>query len=73
MRRSKLTAADVAESAVHAMEKGQLFAFGHFEAGLTYHFKRLLPALFHWSTGRAARRMFGGIVDLEPHDAPADR
>ncbi len=68
MQRSNLTADDIAESAVRAMEKGELFSFGHFEAGLTYHFKRLLPGLFHWSTGRAARRMFGDIVDLEPRD-----
>lgn len=69
MKRSSLTADDIAESAVRAMEKGELFAFGHFEAGATYHFKRLFPGLFHWSTGRAARRMFGDIVDLEPGDA----
>jgi len=73
MQRSSLTADDIAESAVSAMEKGELFAFGHFEAGLTYHFKRLLPGVFRWSTGRAARRMFGDIVDLEPKDTQAGK
>lgn len=73
MQRSNLTADDIAESAVRAMEKGELFAFGHFEAGLTYHFKRLLPGVFHWSTGRAARRMFGDIVDLGPDDTQAGK
>jgi NAD(P)-dependent dehydrogenase (short-subunit alcohol dehydrogenase family) len=68
MTRSRLTADDIADSIVSAVEKNELFVFGHREAGVAYHFKRLLPGAFYWSTGRAAGRIFGNVVDLGPKD-----
>jgi len=67
MKRSKLTAADIADAVYKAMENGELFVFGHGEARIAYHFKRLLPGTFYWSTARAAQKMFGNLVELEPN------
>ena len=66
MTRSQLTADDIANSVLRAVEKDELFVFGHREAGIAYHFKRLLPGAFYWSTGRAAGKLFGKVVDLGP-------
>lgn len=68
MRRSSLDADDVADAVYRAMEKDELFVFAHNEARLAYHLKRLMPGVFYWSTERAAQRMFGDIVELEPDD-----
>jgi len=67
MKRSKLSAADIADAVYQAMEDGELFVFGHGEARVAYHFKRLLPGAFYWSTARAAQKMFGSLVELEPN------
>jgi len=66
MKRSKLSADDIADAVYQAMVKGELFVFGHGEARIAYHFKRLLPGTFYWSTARAAQKMFGNLVELEP-------
>jgi len=66
MQRSRLDADDVADAVYRAMEKDELFVFAHNEARLAYHFKRLMPGVFYWSTERAAQKMFGDIVELEP-------
>lgn len=68
MRRSSLSADDVADEVYRAMEKDDLFVFAHNEARLAYHFKRLMPGIFYWSTERAAQKMFGELVELEPDD-----
>ncbi|MGD8977816.1 MAG: SDR family oxidoreductase [Gammaproteobacteria bacterium] len=68
MRRSSLDADDVADAVYRAMEKDELFVFAHNEARLAYHFKRLMPGVFYWSTERAAQKMFGDLVELEPDD-----
>jgi NAD(P)-dependent dehydrogenase (short-subunit alcohol dehydrogenase family) len=68
MRRSSLSADDVADEIYRAMEKDELFVFAHNEARLAYHFKRLLPGIFYWSTERAAQKMFGDMVELKPDD-----
>jgi len=68
MRRSSLDADDVADAVYRAMEKDELFVFAHNEARLAYHFKRLMPGVFYWSTERAAQKMFGDLVELEPND-----
>lgn len=68
MRRSSLDADDVADAVYRAMEKDELFVFAHNEARLAYHFKRLMPGMFYWSTERAAQKMFGDLVELEPDD-----
>lgn len=66
MSRSPLSADDVAAAVIRAVESGDFFVFGHREAEVAYHFKRLLPGVFYWSTGRAAKKMLGKVVDLEP-------
>ena len=66
MHRSRLDADDVADAVYRAMQKDELFVFAHNEARLAYHFKRLMPGVFYWSTERAAQKMFGDIVELEP-------
>ena len=66
MSRSPLSADDIAAAVIRAVERREFFVFGHREAGVAYHFKRLLPGVFYWSSGRAARSMLGKIVDLEP-------
>ena len=68
MRRSSLDADDVADAVYRALEKDELFVFAHNEARLAYHFKRLMPGVFYWSTERAAQKMFGDLVELEPDD-----
>jgi NAD(P)-dependent dehydrogenase (short-subunit alcohol dehydrogenase family) len=68
MDRSRLTADDIAGAIVRAADRDEFFVFGHREAGVAYHFKRLLPGMFYWSTGRAAGRIFGKVVDLGPGD-----
>ena len=40
--------------------------FGHGEERLAYHFKRLFPGLFRWSTERAGQKLFGRYVRLNP-------
>jgi NAD(P)-dependent dehydrogenase (short-subunit alcohol dehydrogenase family) len=70
MSRSRLTADDIAAAAIRAADRNEFFAFGHREASLAYHFKRLLPGAFYWSTGRAAQKMLANIIDL---GGPADR
>lgn len=64
MARSKMTADDMAAEVVRAVDRGRFFVFGHPEARVAYHFKRLFPGLFYWSTGRAARRFLGNVIDL---------
>jgi len=64
MSRSRLTAEDIAASVVRAVDRKVFFAFGHREATVAYHLKRLFPTAFYWSTGRAARRFLGNIIDL---------
>lgn len=66
MTRSRLTADDIANSMIRAVEKNEFFVFGHREAGIAYHFKRLLPGTFYWSTGRAGGKLFGNVVNLGP-------
>jgi short-subunit dehydrogenase len=64
MSRSGLTAEDIAGSVVKAVDRNKFFVFGHREASIAYHMKRLFPGVFYWSTGRAARRFLGNIIDL---------
>ncbi len=70
MSRSRLTADDIAAAAIRAADRNAFFAFGHGEASLAYHFKRLLPGAFYWTMGRAAQKMLSNIIDL---GGPADR
>lgn len=71
MTRSRLTADDIADCMMRAVQKNEFFVFGHREAGIAYHFKRLLPGAFYWSTGRAGGKLFGNAVDLGSK-GPAD-
>ncbi len=64
MTRSRLTAEDIAGAVVRAVERDEFFVFGHREASIAYHLKRLFPGAFYWSTGRAAQKLLGNIVDL---------
>jgi len=73
MSRSKLSADDIAQAVMRAVDKDEFFAFGHYEAGAAYHLKRLLPGMFYWSTGRAAQKMLGNIIDLGPSDEPKEK
>ncbi|UCC14183.1 MAG: SDR family oxidoreductase [Gammaproteobacteria bacterium] len=68
MTRSSLTADDIAAAVIRAIDKNEFFVFGHREASVAYHFKRLLPGMFYWSTERAGRKLFGDIVDLGDGD-----
>lgn len=68
MARSSLTADDIAAAVIRAIDKNEFFVFGHREASVAYHFKRLLPGLFYWSTERAGRKLFGDVVDLGDGD-----
>jgi len=64
MSRSKLSADDIAAAVVGAVDRNEFFVFGHREASIAYHLKRLLPGVFYWTTGKAAKKMLGNIVDL---------
>lgn len=64
MSRSRLTAQDVATAVVRAVDRNEFFVFGHREASIAYHMKRLFPRAFYWGTGRAARKFLGNIIDL---------
>lgn len=64
MARSRLSADDIATAVIRAVDKDEFMVFGHREAGVAYHFKRLMPGVFYWSTGRAAQKMLGNIIDL---------
>ena len=60
MHKSKVQASDVAECAVKAAEKGQLYALPHREGRLTWGLKRLAPGLFHGTlVARAAKSVMG--------------
>jgi NAD(P)-dependent dehydrogenase (short-subunit alcohol dehydrogenase family) len=60
MRTSKVQASDVAEYAIHAAEKGRLYALPHKEGKLAWGLKRLAPQLFHGTLiARAAKRTAG--------------
>jgi NAD(P)-dependent dehydrogenase (short-subunit alcohol dehydrogenase family) len=71
MSRSRLTADDIAASVIRAVDRQEFFVFGHSEASIAYHLKRLFPGMFYWSTGRAARKFLGKIVDLGVPPDPA--
>jgi len=62
MKRSKLTADDIAEAVWRGMQGNDFFVFGHGEARLAYHFKRLFPGMFSTSTHKVAERMFAGMT-----------
>jgi len=64
MSRSRLSAQDIATAVVRAVDRNEFFVFGHREASIAYHLKRLFPGTFYWSTGRAAQKLLGNIVDL---------
>lgn len=68
MDRSRLDADDIAEAVVRGYRDQAFFVFGHGEARLAYHLKRLFPGIFRWSTERAGQRLFGRYVRLDPHD-----
>jgi len=68
MSRSHLSADDIAAAVIRAVDKREFLVFGHREAGLAYHLKRLMPGVFYWSTGRAAEKMLGNIIDLGPRE-----
>jgi NAD(P)-dependent dehydrogenase (short-subunit alcohol dehydrogenase family) len=67
MDRSKLDADDIADAVYKGYRDKDFFVFGHGEARLAYHFKRLFPGLFRWSTERAGQKLFGRFVKLGPH------
>ncbi len=69
MDRSKLDADDIADAVYEGYRDKDFFVFGHGEARLAYHFKRLFPGLFRWSTERAGQKLFGRFVKLGP-DGP---
>ncbi|MGI9264051.1 MAG: SDR family oxidoreductase [Gammaproteobacteria bacterium] len=62
MKRSKLTADDIAEAVWRGMQRNDFFVFGHNEARFAYHFKRLFPGMFSVSTHKVAERMFAGMI-----------
>jgi len=66
MDRSRLTADDIADAIYRGMKGDEFFVFGHGEARMAYHFKRLFPGLFRWSTRRAGEKLFGRFVPLKP-------
>ena len=68
MSRSRLDADDIADAVVRGYRDEAFFVFGHGEARLAYHFKRLFPDLFRWSTERAGRRLFGRYIKLTPDE-----
>ena len=72
MDRSKLTADDIAEAAWRGMKKNDFFVFGHTEARLAYHFKRLFPDMFSLSTYKAAGRMLGAMTTPESGKTDGD-
>lgn len=47
MKRSSVQATQVAQAAIHACDKGKLYAFPHREARMLQMFKRSAPSLFH--------------------------
>jgi NAD(P)-dependent dehydrogenase (short-subunit alcohol dehydrogenase family) len=66
MDRSRLDADDIADAVYKGYRHEEFFVFGHGEARLAYHFKRLFPGLFRWSTERAGQKLFGRYVQLNP-------
>ncbi len=62
MDRSRLTADDIAEATWRGMKNKEFFVFGHTEARVAYHFKRLFPDMFSLSTYKAAERMFSAMT-----------
>jgi NAD(P)-dependent dehydrogenase (short-subunit alcohol dehydrogenase family) len=65
MARSRLSADDIAAAVIRAVDRNEFMVFGHREAGVAYHLKRLMPGVFYWSTARAAQKMLGNVVDLD--------
>ena len=72
MDRSKLTADDIAEATWQGMKNNDFFVFGHSEARLAYHFKRLFPDMFSLSTYKAAGRLFAGMTASGSENADGD-
>lgn len=72
MDQSRLTADDIAEATWRGMKNKDFFVFGHTEARVAYHFKRLFPDMFSSSTYKAAERMFSAMAPPETGKADGD-
>lgn len=62
MSRSRLDADGISDAVYRAVQRREFLVFGHREAQVAYHLKRLMPEFFSRSTGRSARRLLGKDV-----------